>query len=1137
MLLFTFSLHQCVDITYRVQEERNAGTYLGNVAADTRIMESIPHQDSRLVRFSQLRPAGGAGSSQLFNVSETTGKLYTAQVLNAEELCSLDVECYLIIDIAVQVAESLLRLLKVKVIIEDINDQKPEFPSQSIHLQFSEGDSTMRKPLPNAVDKDVSSKNSNVIYQLRTNRNEPFVLSVSNRLDGTSELSISVREKLDREAKDRYLLEVIAKDQGSPSRQSILFINISVTDLNDNAPVFTQKIYNVTISNDEPLAPIPIVAVSATDADKGRNGEITYRFSPRTPEAAREHFILDEMSGEIYQRKIITSGEQSTYKLFVEAVDGANPPLSALGMVVISVSNTQNTAPEILINFVSSSAQNTAVISESVSKDSFIAYVQVNDHDLGENGEVRCDLRHGKFQLQSLGAKEYKVIVKKPLDRESQAYYNVTITCQDKGVPPLFSKASFSIEVLDINDNAPMFTQHIYTASFPENNPKEMSISTVTATDRDAGNNAAIVYFLDDPTSRFKIGELTGVLTVESSFDREVVSFVNLKVLARDLGKPSFTASATVRISILDTNDVSPQFTRSLFEFSTYENQRHSVPVGFVNATDPDLGLGGQLSYSLITDGKHFLPFRITNDGFLSVVEPLDREVQDLYKFQVMVVDHGTPQLNSTVYVLVNVIDENDNTPDFVFPSQNNFSMTVYYYPYAENEITVLQAHDNDSGENARLQFGIVSGNERKLFAINRYTGVLSFGRAATVADSGTYTLRLAVSDSGTPMLSSTANLSLVVIVNNETTLIPEDFQMHKGVIMQHNLLIVIVLTAITASVAIVVITTICILRRNDRRNQPPGMGLGPHQVSKQSRCMPKHFDSNHDLSLAMSSDSDRKRPIGLRHQTFRDETKNERAASSMGGDIYQAATPTRHQVSFQEVNIVTGRMAPDCRSDVSTGSSNNDSGRGWSDGDVAPAPDEADGTNAATKPYLSPHQEKHKTFATLQRSFNSANHLTTLRSSFKPNISAQTPWAKDLSNMKLATVNNARASIDSLQRKTTGTSPRTGLMLHMPHVPQPRIPQNQTWSQGQISVPTSPQVPTNLSQTLVSQPDIALSDQGPVDQGRVCGDHGTLAINHRRQIDEQSCSSSDSGQTLERVHEGHTYNDPTHFMLKDVIV
>lgn len=138
---------------------------------------------------------------------------------------------------------------------------------------------------------------------------------------------------------------------------------------------------------------------------------------------------------------------------------------------------------------------------------------------------------------------------------------------------------------------------------------------------------------------------------------------------------------------------------------------------------------------------------------------------------------------------------------------------------------------------------------------------------------------------------------------------------------------------------------------------------------------------------------------------------------------------------------------------------------------------------------------------------------------------------------MKLATVNNARASIDSLQRKTIGTSPRTGLMLHMPHVPQPRIPQNQTWLQGQISVPTSPQVPTNLSQTLVSQPDIELSDQGPVDQGRACGDHGTLAINHRRQIDEQSCSSSDSGQTLERVHEEHTYNDPTHFILKDVIV
>lgn len=723
---FLLSLVQhylCVDLTYYVDEEKSPNTYVGDIAADTNLMDTISPQDYNLITFSQLQHgvSGGSGGitsssgSQLFHISKT-GKLYTAQALDAESLCTRHMECIKMVEVAVKRANSFMRVLEIKVIIKDINDHQPSFPVKQVNISFSEGDwKGMRKSLPSAIDKDVGVDNSQITYQLRKNINEPFTLSISQNADGTSELGINLEERLDREAKEAYIIQVVAKDGGSPPKQIILDVYITVTDINDNTPVFSKKVYNVSIEN-EVSDMSPVAILFARDLDSGHKGKVSYHFSSQTSDIVKTHFKLNEITGEIFLRRKFTAGQKLTYKLYVKATDGGSPPLSAFAKVLVHVINQQNNAPVIDVNFVSASTENTATISEDMEVGSFIAYVKITDHDAGQNGEVNCDLHHDKFQLQSLGTKKYKITIKNTVDREIEDHHDITISCQDKGSPPLHAETKFSIKVIDIND-------------------------------------------------------------------------------------------------------VRPQFAKETYKFRIKENQDSKIHVGTINATDSDLGPGGKLTYSLLTNNKQFLPFQISDSGLITTIVSLDHEFQDIYKFKVLVKDRGRPPLNNTVNVVVEVRDENDNAPYFTYPSVNPFTLDLVYYPHHTKNITVLKASDSDSRENAFLKYEITSGNDKQLFTVNHYSGLLSFTRMLNQQDSGSYDLGFIAKDSGTPVLSATTSIFLTLTVSNKTSEMQNTVYIQTNDKINLNLAIVIVLIAVTASVIITASLSISIIRCNDWTN------------------------------------------------------------------------------------------------------------------------------------------------------------------------------------------------------------------------------------------------------------------------------------------------------------------------------
>ncbi|XP_036365281.1 cadherin-23-like [Octopus sinensis] len=698
----------CVDLSYHVEEESSPFTFVGDIAADTQMEETDSLVGNNFITYNQIQRQR-TGNSHLFNVTQD-GKLYTAQTLDAEKLCTYESDCVRYIKVAVRRRKTFLKVIKIKVIIEDINDHSPEFPQPDVEIIFNEEDREgAERLIPDAIDRDVGMENSEVTYKLKKQFSDPFILSVKKTITGRAKIGIILGDKLDREIKDSYNLEVIANDGGQPSKQGILHVHIKIIDVNDNSPVFSKHIYNISIKNTHPNNN-PILTLSAKDPDSGNNGKVSYFFSPETPERTRRHFRLNKQTGELFVEKPLTSQTKNILKMYVEAKDGGNPSLNSFAIVRMNILNEKNHPPEIDINFVSELKKGTAAIYEGTKVGSYLAYVNVVDNDFGANGEVSCKLEHDTVVLSHLGSKEYKITLKKSLDREKLDHFNMRIVCEDNGSPALKTERKISIQVMDVND-------------------------------------------------------------------------------------------------------VQPQFTKDTFHFLTYENGKANFPIGFINATDPDLASAGQLTFSLLSKDRNNIPFQVSDYGFITSNIPLDREEEDMYKFEVFVKDNGKPSLNNTANVVVEVLDRNDNNPYFIYPTTDPFHINVHYHPQSTNAITVIRASDRDSHLNAFLKYGILDGNNKRLFTLNSLTGQMSFSRAPHLNDAGSYELVLVVKDSGSPVLSATTTVSLSLRVTNKTSAPMPTVHLEKNRTLDVPLLIILVVAAVIVAVVIVVSITLCIVK------------------------------------------------------------------------------------------------------------------------------------------------------------------------------------------------------------------------------------------------------------------------------------------------------------------------------------
>ncbi|NXR16115.1 PCDGA protein, partial [Semnornis frantzii] len=529
-------------LRYSVPEELPKGSFVGDVPHDLGLQITTIRDLIILDR----------GRTQYFSLHGKTGHLVTAERIDREQLCRLLEKCVLRCEL---VLEGEMQVYGVEVEITDINDNAPAFPEPETLLRMSETTALgSRFPLAEADDPD-SGPNSLQNYELSGDEHFSLVVQAGPGADRRPELVLA--KALDREEAAFHELVLRARDGGEPSRTGTTRIRVVVLDANDNAPVFNAAEYTVRVPEDVPVGSTLVTAM-ATDLDEGMNGYVKYSLKKKK-NLASEIFHLDTETGVITLVRNLDFEERDSYALEVQAHDGGS--LFDTAKVTISVTDVNDNAPELTVSSALSE------ISEDAPQGTVVALLHVQDRDSGANGQVRCSLDAGvPFRLEKSFEDYYRVVTTKELDREEVSEYNVTVRAVDGGSPSLWSSAVLTLRVLDVNDNAPVFSEASYSARLPENNAAGALVLTVRATDADWGQNARVRYRLGEGRVRgvplsscVSVQAETGALYALRSFDYEEVREVGLWVLAEDGGSPALSSNVSVRIVIVDENDNAPQ--------------------------------------------------------------------------------------------------------------------------------------------------------------------------------------------------------------------------------------------------------------------------------------------------------------------------------------------------------------------------------------------------------------------------------------------------------------------------------------------------------------------------------------------------------------------------------------------------
>ncbi|XP_042300380.1 protocadherin gamma-B6-like, partial [Sceloporus undulatus] len=484
--------------------------------------------------------------------------------------------------------------------------------------------------------------------------NEYFALKVREREDEGKYAELVLNKQLDHESESTFSLIFMAMDGGKPPKTGTTKIWITVIDVNDNSPVFTQKTYTVTLRENAPSGSL-VIQVKATDKDAGSNGQISYGFR-NIPEHARHKFTLDSQNGKIAVKEALDFEETEKYVMTVEARDGGG--VATQCNVEIKLIDENDNAPEVILVSLSSP------VPEDSKAGTLVAFINVKDLDSGDNGEITCHLTSGMpFKIVSTNNDFYKLLTDGPLDRECSPEYNITITATDKGTPALSTEKTISLRISDINDNFPTFEKSSYNAYVSENNPAGSSIFRVRASDPDLEHNAQITYSLlrsniqELPLSSYlSINSETGIIYAQRSFDYEQCREFQVEVRAQDGGSPPLSSTATVKVFILDQNDKSPQIlypSQGAEGSALFEMVPRSAEEGYlvtkVVAVDADSGHNAWLSYHLVQATEPGLFTIGVHNGEIRTSRTfLERDALK-QKLVILVKDNGQPPLSSTV--------------------------------------------------------------------------------------------------------------------------------------------------------------------------------------------------------------------------------------------------------------------------------------------------------------------------------------------------------------------------------------------------------------------------------------------------------------------------------------------------------
>nr|XP_051700317.1 protocadherin beta-18 isoform X2 [Oryctolagus cuniculus] len=633
--------------SYSVAEEIEIDSFIANVVKDmSPSTEDLAARRARVI-FDSYKP--------YLRLDLQTGNLLVNERLDREALCDIIEPCVLHFQV---LFENPLQFFWAELLVKDINDHAPTFLDKNILLKILEGTTSGTSfPMDSAQDLDVGK---NGVQNYTITPNPHFHLKLQDNDDGSKYPELILDRPLDREKEPELSLMLTALDGGSPPRSGIALIRVVVLDINDNAPEFEKPVYEVQVPENSPVDSL-IIKVSASDLDAGINGELSYSFS-HVSRDARKTFEIHPISGEVHLKALLDFETIQSYTINIQAIDGGS--LSGKATILVRVVDVNDNPPEIAMTSLISP------IPENSSPEMVVAVFSVRDPDSGENGRTVCSIQNDlPFLLKPTFKNFYTLVTESPLDRETRAEYNITITVSDLGTPRLTTRHHVAVQVSDVNDNAPAFSQAAYTLLVRENNSPGLLIGSVSASDRDAGANAQVTYSLlplpqqPDVAALVSVHADSGQLYALRALDYEALRAFEFGVRAADRGSPALSSEARVRVQLLDANDHAPAvlYPPANGSAACPELVPRAADAGYlvtkVVAVDGDAGQNAWLSFELLKATEPGLFGVWAHSGEVRTARPLSERDAPRQRLLVLVRDHGEPPLSASVTLHVLLVD------------------------------------------------------------------------------------------------------------------------------------------------------------------------------------------------------------------------------------------------------------------------------------------------------------------------------------------------------------------------------------------------------------------------------------------------------------------------------------------------
>lgn len=596
----------------------------------------------------------------------------------------------------------------------------------------------------------------------------PYLRVISNSHPGYVELSpagiLTAQQKIDRDVFCRQNPKCIISLEVMSNSMEICVIKVEIEDLNDNAPRFPTSHIDIEISeNASPGTRFPLEG--ASDPDSGIFGVQSYSITPN------ELFGLEIKTrgdgskiAELVVQKSLDRETQSHYTYEISAEDGGDPPKIGAVQLNIKVIDSNDNNP------VFDEPVYTVNVMENYPRNSLVIDLNATDPDEGTNGEVLYSFNSYVTEKTrdafKIDPRTGVITVIGDLDYETTQIYEIDVQAKDLGPNSIPAHCKVTVNVMDTNDNPPvisLLSLNTEMVEVSENAQRGYVIALVRVSDKDSGANGKVQCRLQGNVPfRLQEYESFSTILVDGRLDREQKDTYNLTIQAEDSGIPPLRATKSLVVKVTDENDNPPHFLKPHYQEMVMENNLPGSCLLTVSAEDPDLGMNGTVSYSIVPgEIKHMdvnTYVSINPSGRIYSMRSFDHEYTRTFDFKVLARDNGNPSLSSNATVRIVVLDVNDNTPVMTNPPLVNGTAEVSIPRNAAKGymVTQIKADDYDEGENGRLTYTISEG-DRTFFEIDQVNGEIRSTKMFGENAKSTYEITVVARDHGKPSLSSSA--------------------------------------------------------------------------------------------------------------------------------------------------------------------------------------------------------------------------------------------------------------------------------------------------------------------------------------------------------------------------------------------